>query len=82
MSAQTKSAIDDALRAHIADEVGTMVVAWALAVASVDPESHAEGGAHYLREQPEGQPLHATEGLSRFGSRMVGDSWQCGGDDT
>ena len=33
MSAQTKSAIDDALRAHIADEVGTMVVAWALVVA-------------------------------------------------
>ncbi len=80
MSNQTKAALEDAVRAHIADELDKTVVSWALIAAAIDPASYADGGAHYWREQSDGQQLHVTEGLFRFGTLMVRDSWAYEGD--
>ena len=80
MSDQTKRTIDDAICAHVSDETGKRVVAWVLVAAAIDPETYADGGAHYWREQSDGQQLHVTEGLLRVGIRMVRDSWNNEGD--
>ena len=82
MSKQTKAALEDAIRAHIADvQPGTTIVAWELVSASIDNETNGDGVSHYWLEQADGQPLHVCEGLLRFGLRMVGNTWAGGGDE-
>lgn len=82
MSSQTKAALDDAIRAHIADALpGTTVVAWSLVSASIDNATYGDGGSHYWREQADGQPLHVCEGLLHLGLRMIGQTWDTGGDE-
>lgn len=82
MSDHTKAALEDAIRAHIADaQPGTTIVAWELVTASIDNATYGDGGSHYWCEQADGQPLHVCEGLLRFGLRMVADTWREGGDE-
>ena len=82
MSSQTKAALDDAIRAHIADALpGTTVVAWSLVSASIDNATYGDGGSHYWRDMPDGQPLHVCEGLLHLGLRMIGQTWDTGGDE-
>jgi len=63
MSDETYAALEDAIRAHIADQQGAdrFIVDWALAVSSKPfEESSTDYGFTYSDSQP-----HALEGLSR-----------------
>lgn len=61
MSDETKANLELALSAHFADEFpGAYSSQWILMVYGV----HAENNdGYYLREWPDGQPVHVTSGL-------------------
>lgn len=62
MSDATKDALDAAIAAHFGDEFGgsTYVAEWVIVAYGQDPES---ADWRYLREWPETQPSHHTQGL-------------------
>lgn len=63
MSDQTRAALDEAIRAHVADEAPDtgMAVHWAIAVGLYDDDEH--GGEPVWVDAPAGQPGYVTAGL-------------------
>ncbi|GEL95371.1 hypothetical protein [Cellulomonas composti] len=59
MSDATKRALDDAIRAHVADESSGFVTAWALVAGVMD-----DPDADVRSEWPDGQPGYITVGLA------------------
>ena len=62
MSDATKSAVEDAIRAHLAaDRDGDILTDWVVLAATYLPGD--EGANGYLRLVPDGQAIHSTLGL-------------------
>lgn len=67
MSKDTSAAVDEAIRAHIADELdGRLCSGWALIGVAVNGEQVGHGGASYHYETMPGQPYHASLGLAHL----------------
>ena len=66
MSAQTKAALDEALAAHLADEVdgGGIVTGYVLLASSANSEQLKNKLTAYLFEAAELQPFHVGLGLA------------------
>lgn len=60
MSEQTKAALEDALRAHVADEGGGTVTAWILSAGIYCDD------ADYFFDGPTDQPGYITVGLAHM----------------
>ncbi len=76
MSKQTKQALDDAIRAHLADECdGMSVMQWAVVTWSIEPEHIGDGAGHYGVTVPNGQPHHATRGLLDEAQSIMNEAW-------
>lgn len=76
MSKQTKTALEDALRAHLADErPGHTITAWEAVVAYIE-NADSDSGAFYWRGFASGQHLHVSEGLLHAGLHMVEICWR------
>lgn len=81
MSEATKDALDDAIRAHIADECdGKSLMSWVLVTYAVHAEDFGTGAGGYYREVAAGQPQHVTDGLLRCGQRITDDIWDDDGE--
>lgn len=65
MSSQTKEALEDALQAHLLDEVGedTVMTGYAFIVAHKISEDFEAHTTHYYHEYMDHQPFHASIGL-------------------
>jgi hypothetical protein len=69
MSDATRAALDAALNAHIAELTdGDIVTDWALVAGTTTLENIGTGVTRYWVEGNEGQPVHVTIGLLRYGS--------------
>lgn len=78
MSEVTYAALEDALRAHIADETdGGYLTAWTLAAAAVSPADPNE--THYTYANHEGAP-HEWLGLQAMAHRRA-MRWEAGDGD-
>lgn len=67
MSAETKTALEAALAAHIADVTeGDIVTDWTLISATTSMEEIGTGKTSYWCEGNEGQPIHVTVGLLQY----------------
>lgn len=76
VSDATKMALDDAIRAHIADECdGKTLMSWVMVTYAVQMEDFGTGAGGYYREVANGQALHITDGLLRCGQRLTDDIW-------
>ena len=66
MSAETKAALDAALAAHMADEVGeaTMLTGYVIHASHVSAASIDSGSTMYFAEYAERQPFHVCLGLA------------------
>lgn len=74
MSDATKQGVEDAIRAHIADEMdGTMLIGYAAIAVGVNSEK-MESTA-YMSVYPSDQPWHASAGLVAALERDVQDAW-------
>jgi len=63
MSDQTKRALDEAIRAHLADEgQGDVTTAWLLVSGSLDSSNIEDDGTVWM-ESPDGQPRYVSLGL-------------------
>lgn len=82
MSEQTKAALDEAIRLHVADQTeGRIVVAYELVTASIHVTEMGAGSAYYGRETADGQMLHVSAGLHTIGRRLIDDLWDQATDD-
>ncbi len=76
MSANTLNAVDDAIRAHIADENdGATVTGWLVSVAHVTAENLTDGVTGLRGIVPEGQPFHVSVGLAEVARMLQRDNW-------
>ena len=67
MSERTKLAMDEAIRAHVSDELhGRLCSGWALIGVGVDGDQVGNGGASYHYETMPGLPYHAGLGLAEL----------------
>ena len=67
MSSETHAALEDAIRAHVADiQDGEIVTDWALITASTAFENIGTMRLTYGLEAPEQQPQHVTIGLLEY----------------
>ncbi|GAA3730167.1 hypothetical protein GCM10022239_03460 [Leifsonia bigeumensis] len=65
MSAATKAALDDAIAAHVADELdGALLTNYVGVAAAVKPED-SDQMTYYLRVAAE-QPIHVSIGLTEY----------------
>lgn len=72
MSDQTKSDLDAAIAAHVADTGnGSLVTDWALIAATTTVENIGTGTTAYLLEGNDNQPVHVMTGLFRYASERV-----------
>lgn len=72
MSVETHRALDAAIAAHFADECGGATpTGYVVQIAGVSFEDLDNGQTQYLRSAPEGQDIHVTAGLYRYGSRWI-----------
>ena len=72
MSAETKTALEAALAAHIADQCdGDLVTDWALVAATSTMENIGTGITRYFIEANTNQPVHVMAGLFRYASEHV-----------
>ncbi|NED96460.1 hypothetical protein G1H11_14210 [Phytoactinopolyspora alkaliphila] len=68
MSAETARALEEALRAHVADEDdGSFVTGWIIIAAAAMPEDGDATSYSYIT--PEMQPVHASMGLLAMAQR-------------
>jgi hypothetical protein len=68
VSDQTKADLEDAISQHFADEFpGAFSSEWVLMVYGVHAEDR---GGYYMREWPDGQPVHNTSGLLDYAQRL------------
>lgn len=68
MSDQTKRVLDEAIRAHLADEgQGDVTTAWLLVAGALHSSDPADEGTVWM-EQPDGQPRYVSIGLLEAGS--------------
>jgi predicted pyridoxine 5'-phosphate oxidase superfamily flavin-nucleotide-binding protein len=66
MSDQTLAALDDAIRAHLADDQDSIAVAWVLAVGTTgNPE------VDFVWECPDGQPGYVSAGLATLAAQQT-----------
>jgi hypothetical protein len=69
VSTQTKTALEDALATHIADETdGDILTDWAMVCATTTLDSIGTGRTGYWIEGNPGQPVHVMVGLLRYGT--------------
>lgn len=68
MSKQTKATLEDALQAHLLDEMGESAVmaGYALITAYKTAEDFEEGTTRYYHEYMDHQPFHASVGLVKI----------------
>lgn len=67
MSAETKTALDEAIQAHVADEMdGTLVTNYVLQTRGTAMSGDHEGSQSYFRALSDRQPLDTTLGLLRY----------------
>lgn len=67
MSDQTKQALNDAIAAHFADEHDDAIISqYVIQMADGSLEDYDQQRTAYLRETADGQPLHASIGLTHF----------------
>ena len=64
MSEKTLAAVDDAIRAHIADEEEATVTGWLVTCAYVDADSFENNTTGLRSVLPNGQPFHVSVGLA------------------
>lgn len=63
MSAETKAALDDAIAAHVADEMDAALTGYVLHASSIQLDGE-RGRTCYLAEYADSQPFHVTLGLA------------------
>ena len=64
MSAQTKTALDEAIAAHVEDETpGTVVTGYALIVSNATVDDYDDEVTRYFCEYADRQPFHVAIGL-------------------
>lgn len=79
MSEASKATLDDAIRAHIADECeGKTTMHWVLVTYSVNAEDFGTGAGSYYRDVADSQPHHVTDGLLHAGQRITDQIWDDG----
>ncbi len=67
MSNETHAALENALRAHVADEFpGALVTGWVAQTSFETEDDFTIGQTQYLRVVPEGQSIHVALGLVEF----------------
>lgn len=72
MSVETKTALDAAIAAHVAETgSGSIVTDWALVAATTTMENIGTGTTAYLLEGNSNQPIHVMAGLFRCGSEKA-----------
>ena len=77
MSQQTRAIVEDAIRAHVADETNDrIVIGWELVCVTTTPADAGTGGAYYWRDCAAGQPHHASVGLIEVGRELLADNWR------
>jgi hypothetical protein len=65
MSAQTRSAVEEAIAAHISDENGgALLTGFILVATGVSPEDQT--GTRYSTLEPDTQPVHVSLGLVEY----------------
>ena len=65
MSAETKAALEEAITAHLADEMdGSMMTGYELVIAGWPPEK--PNHTTYYYETPDDQPFHVSIGLIKM----------------
>ncbi|WP_100813037.1 hypothetical protein [Microbacterium lacus] len=82
MSDQTKRALDEAISAHIADEVetGVIVTGYVLHASYVSHENVGRGTHGYFAEFAEDQPYHVAYGLVQMLSDKIASDFDYGND--
>jgi hypothetical protein len=76
MSVETKTALDTALEAHIADECGgSIVTGYVLHAAHLNPDLDSRDATGYYAEFAEGMPFHVGLGLSHMLANHYEDIW-------
>lgn len=84
MSAETKTALDRALQAHVADECGgdELVTAYVIACATTSFSDPGEENRHsYYMDCPNNQPPHVSRGLSDIMSEWTSSTGLFDADD-
>jgi len=72
MSRETKLALDEALRVHIASETdGDILTEYSLVTASISMDDIGTGRVTYYLEGPDHQPAHVSTGLLRLAESLV-----------
>jgi hypothetical protein len=74
VSDDTKTALEAALTAHIADECdGRIVTDWAMVVANTGIDAIGTGETYYYLEANSNQPPHVSEGLLSRALRLLNE---------
>lgn len=74
MSDETRTGLDNAISAHIADIFpGHYTSGWVVIVSSTTLDK--PNSTNYRMLTPETQPLHVDEGLLTVGRKIIQDSW-------
>jgi hypothetical protein len=72
LSTDTKTALDAAIHAHLADECeGAIVIGYVFHAAYINPELDGLEAHGYFAEFAEGQPTHVTLGLAMMQKRYI-----------
>ena len=80
MSQSTKTTLDAAIAAHIADLTeGNILTDWGLVIASTSMDDIGTGTTVYLFESNDGQPPHVSYGLLSYA--MQSSVWEEDDDD-
>jgi hypothetical protein len=70
MSDATRQAVEEALAAHLDDEMdGVILTAWWVTMAGSAMDRPGETAYHY--DGPQTQPFHVTYGLDRMSTRFL-----------
>lgn len=79
MSAETKEALEEAIRAHFADEQdGSMMVNYVIQISGIVPDN--PDMIAYSRESPDDQAMHVTMGLIEYLRRQYKRDRKASGD--
>lgn len=79
MSRETKTALDVAIAAHVADELeGAVTIAYVVQAAAMTSDDFDQEQTQYLRMVAEGQSAHVTLGIldyahNRYRAGMIDD---------
>ena len=68
MSAETYSAMEDAINTHFTDEVGALGIHWILTVGGVEG---SDNSSHIMWITPRTQPVYVSQGLLTYTQERI-----------